>query len=107
MFWIIGAILHATAFAVLGFFVLFAASKVEGWLSALGRIIGAWLYLLAVLAIACAIMMPITGGRLFGMAMPGHMGPMWMLHWQHGCPQMAPGVAPATPAKPVPPAKAG
>ena len=94
----------------MGFFVLFAASKIEGWLSLLGKLIGAWLYLLAVLAIACAIVMPLTGGHVFGAVMPGHMGPGWMFRWQHACPPPAGPAAmpaPATPAKPAPPAKAG
>lgn len=107
MFWIIGAILHATAFAVLGFFVLFAARKAEGWLRGLGNLVGAWLYLLTVLAVACAVILPVAGGRLFGITMPDHMGSMWMRHWQNDCPQLAPGATPTTPAMPVPPAKPG
>ena len=96
MFWIVGAVLHATAFAVIGFFVFFAASKTEGLLSALGRLLGMWLYFLAAVAVTCAILLPLTGGHLFGI-MPGPMGP-WMSHWQHHC-ETAP-VAPT--AKPVP-----
>ena len=111
MFWIFGAVLHATAFAVIGFFVLFAASKTDGLLGALGKLLGAWLYLLAILAIACAVLMPLTGGHLFGMTMPERMGPAWMSHWEHHCgtAPAAPAAKamPAVPAKPVQPASPG
>ncbi len=109
MFGIVGAVLHATAFAVIGFFVLFAASKSEGLLNLLGKLLGAWLYLLAVLAIACAILLPLTGGHLFGMTMPERMGPAWMSQWGHHCEPATPGTAPtpAVPAKPALPASHG
>ena len=48
----VGIALHATVLAVLAFFVLFAASKADGFVKLLGMILGAWLLLLMVGAIA-------------------------------------------------------
>jgi hypothetical protein len=103
MFWIVEAVLHTTALAVIGFFVLFAASKSEGLLNLLGKLLGAWLYLLAVLAIACAILLPMTDGHPFGMMMPERMGTVWMSQWEHHR-QTAP-IAPAAKPTPAVPAK--
>jgi Ca2+/Na+ antiporter len=50
-FFIFGALLHATACAVVGFFVLFAATRSAGLLRTVGNILGAWLFILAVVAL--------------------------------------------------------
>ncbi|MDE2466315.1 MAG: hypothetical protein KGO02_21770 [Alphaproteobacteria bacterium] len=110
MFWIFGAVLHATAFAVVGFFVWFAASRTEGVLRLLGALLGAWLYLLVVLAIVAAVAVPWSGGKFLGMTVPGPAGPVWMHRWGAGCPWIAhvPSTQTHTPAQEapvVPPAK--
>ena len=87
---IVGAVLHATAVAVLGFFVLFAAGKASGVVKLVGTLLGWWLWILAVLAIVCALVCPNMGDK----AMPwmGHLG-------MHG-PAGSPPDAMAAPAKP-------
>lgn len=94
-----GAILHATALAVLGFFVLFAAGKAEGIVRLVGMLLGWWLWILAVLAIVCAVACPMMGDK--GNAMMDHWGHGGWMH-PMGPPPAAtpPAPAPATPKKP-------
>jgi hypothetical protein len=66
LFFLLGGLLHATALAVIGFFVLFAASKSTGALKRIGDALGVWLFILAVLAL--------LGGAFFGPMMMGHHG---------------------------------
>jgi hypothetical protein len=89
------AVLHATVAGVIGFFVLFAASKAEGIVKFVGTILGWWLWIIAVLSIVCVFVCPMMGGK---------MGDKWGMHgdWMHSSSSSAP--APATtavaPAKP-------
>lgn len=100
MFWIFGAVLHPTAFAVVGFFVWFAASRTEGVLRLLGAVLGAWLYLLAVLAIVAAVAAPWSGGKFLGITGIGPSEPAWMHRWGADCPRIA--HVPRTPAQKAP-----
>ncbi len=75
-FMIIGGLLHATAVAIIAFFVFFGASKSSGLLKAFGTLLGWWLVLLAFGAIA----MSVTG-------MGGKH--MWMMHHGEGPPPAA------------------
>ncbi len=70
---IVGALLHVTLLAVVAFFVLYAAQKAQGPVKLLGNVVGVWLLLLVVLAIAAAVTAPMFGGRPFGLAHGGHM----------------------------------
>jgi len=70
---IAGALLHVTLLAVVAFFVLYAAQKAQGLVKLLGNVVGAWLLLLVVLAIAAVVTAPMFGGRPFGMSHGGHM----------------------------------
>lgn len=65
VFFIVAGLLHATVLAVIGFFVLFAASKAEGLVKRIGNILGAWLYILAALALIGWIAVGATGGGAF------------------------------------------
>lgn len=47
----------ATIWLVIGFLVLFTASRAEGALRTFGRVLGAW-------ALVIAVLIPITGGYL-------------------------------------------
>jgi hypothetical protein len=58
---IIGAVLHATAVAVVGFFVLYAAGKSAGIVKAIGTILGWWLFLIAVAGVVFAVVHPMDG----------------------------------------------
>jgi hypothetical protein len=55
---IVGGLLHATALAVLAFFVWFVATRASGWLRLAGKILGAWLAFLALVSIVFAIFAP-------------------------------------------------
>ncbi len=70
---IAGAVLHVTLLAVVAFFVLYAAQKAQGLVKLLGNVVGVWLLILAVLAIAAAVAAPMFGGRPLGMSHGGHM----------------------------------
>src|SRR5450631_4329938 len=60
---IFGALLHATALAVIGFFVLFAADRSIGRVQRIGKLLGAWLFILAVLVII-GTALAIASGRV-------------------------------------------
>lgn len=49
--------LPATAWFVIGFFILFAATKAEGGLRTFGRVLGAW-------ALVIALMFPVMGAYM-------------------------------------------
>lgn len=72
------AIHHALIVAVVAFFVLFAASKAEGFVAILGNVLGYLLLLLAVLLVVCVFVGPMFGWH--GMH-PGMMQP-----WDHPAP---------------------
>jgi hypothetical protein len=96
MHWIVGAVLHATVLGIISFFILFAASKAEGFTAVLGKLLGSWVLLLAVLGLACGIYFGVTGKGPMG-------GPGWMHHWgPPPGPMMQPPPPPAT--TPAPPA---
>jgi hypothetical protein len=106
--------LHLTVLGVIAFFILFAASKAEGFVSLLGKLLGYWVLLLALAGLGIGVFHAVTGKP---------MGPGWMMHhrgWHHGPPGTfeeqvpppgtpAPDKAPAAPepAKPATPAKPG
>jgi hypothetical protein len=98
------AILHATVAGVIGFFVLFAASKAEGIVKFVGTVLGWWLWIIAVLSIVCVFVCPMMGDK---------MGDHWGMHgsWMHSSSNSAPApaataVAPAKPEN-APAAPAG
>ncbi len=94
-------IAHVTGLLIIAFFVLFAASKAEGLVSLLGRILAAWLVLVAILHVVWHFAPGVLGDK-FG---PGMMhGEMMHDHWMHWGQQPAPAAAPAPvqPAAPSP-----
>ena len=93
-FFLIGAVLHATAIAVIAFFILFAASRTEGMVRTLGNVLGAWVLILAVLAIAAAVAGPMLGLHMMDRMHPGCMQP-----WQHSGPPVAGAPQNAPPGK--------
>jgi hypothetical protein len=102
-FFAIAAVLHTLIIAVLAFFVLFAASKADGFVRLLGNILGWILLIAAVLGLAVGIFHVVTGK---GPMMDG--GPHMML-WHHGDHDSTMGPAPGqpAPAQPVQPAAPG
>jgi len=101
MHWIVGAVLHATVIAIIAFFVLYAAGRSEGFTALLGRLLGYWVLLIAILALVGGIYCGMSGKGPADM-MRGH--PAWMHHWGPPPPEAAPPAA-ATPAPAKPPAK--
>jgi hypothetical protein len=87
---VVHALMSLTLIAVLAFFVLFAAQKADGLIRTLGRVLGVWLLILAVLAAAAAVTAPMMGGRPFGMAMPRHMRAMHCDGWSERSDQATP-----------------
>ena len=91
---ILAGLLHATVLAVIGFFVLFAASRSDGLLKLVGNVLGIWLFVVAVLAIVGGVLGgPLHGGGPMGWRMMGGHRPPWM---QSGQPAAAPAVAPSS-----------
>jgi hypothetical protein len=64
---LVGAILHGTLFAVVGYALLFSATRTAGVTALIGRLLGIWLFILAALAIVGAATAPMFGGKPFGM----------------------------------------
>ena len=102
-FFAIAAVLHTLIIAVLAFFVLFAASKADGFVRLLGNVLGWILLIAALLGLVFGILHVMTGK---GPMMEGD-GSHWMMRWEHGAasapqppgaPQQA---APAQPAAPT------
>jgi succinate dehydrogenase/fumarate reductase cytochrome b subunit len=79
---IFGLVLHVTLLAIVGYALLFSASKAEGVVALIGRLLGVWVFLLAILSVVGAVAIHMAGGKLFGMDFshpphgPGHME-MW------------------------------
>ncbi len=105
---IAGAVLHATALGVLAFFILFAASKAEGFVKLLGNILGIWVLLIAVCAVVFGVWHAIHGGPDRDVDRMHHS---WFMMWHDhgpmgpppGVPQAnAPAAAPAAPAPAAP-----
>ena len=67
------AVLHATVAGVIGFFVLFAASKSDGIVKLVGTLLGWWLWIIAVLSIVCVFVCPTMGDKGVGW-MHEHLG---------------------------------
>ncbi len=81
------AMLHATLLAIVGYAVLFSATRTAGIVALIGRLLGIWVFIVAALFVAAAIFAP-PPDRAFA--------PM---EWMHGGPRMHPwGPPPGPPA---------
>ena len=89
-FAIVFGLMQATALAVVGYFILFAASRSQGLLKHLGNILGAWLMAIALIVLLASAFSPLLPGRVGGYGMMGGR-PGWM----H--PLVQPPTAPAEP----------
>ena len=61
-FFLPGALLHVLAIAVAAFFILFAASKAEGFVRFLGNLLG-WILLLGAILVLAAALYTMTTGQ--------------------------------------------
>jgi hypothetical protein len=82
------AIHHAVVVAVVAFFVLFAASKADGFVKLLGNVLGYLLLIVAVLLVVFGFVAPMMGWHPWPMEHFGMMHP-----WGH-VPPPQPGQAP-------------
>ncbi|MGD0189530.1 MAG: hypothetical protein ABSD74_02190 [Rhizomicrobium sp.] len=99
---ILHVVAHVTLLLILAFFVLFAASRADGFVKLLGTLLGYWLVLVAVLIVAACVTRPMFGGKPFGMDMHGAHGD-WMHHgWMHSDQAASPAAAPAPSPMPAP-----
>jgi hypothetical protein len=89
----VGAVLHATVIGVIAFFILFAAEKATGFTALLGRLLGYWVLLIAIGALAIGVMHAMSGKP---------MGPWMHDHWDHMRPPPPEQTAPATKPAPAP-----
>ena len=104
MHMVLGVVLHTTVLAIVGYLLLFTASKAEGLVALIGRLLGLWVFLLAILSVVAVVTAPMFGGKLFGIEMMHDHGPGgWMHHM--GPPPGPPPPPPAQAAPPAPPAK--
>jgi hypothetical protein len=85
---------HITILLIVAFFILFAASRADGFVKLLGTVLGAWLVLVAVVMIAGCVTAPMFGGKPFGMDM----------HAMHGGWMHRDGMHPDAPEAPAKPA---
>ncbi|HEX4304069.1 MAG TPA: hypothetical protein VHZ78_14830 [Rhizomicrobium sp.] len=69
MHMVLGLILHTTLLAIVGYALLWSAAKAEGFVALLGRLLGLWVLLLAILSVVGAIAIHMSGGKLLGMDM--------------------------------------
>ena len=95
---LIGIVLHTTLLAIVGYALLWSASKAEGLVALIGRVLGIWVFILAILSVVAVV-----AGPMLGMDM-GH-GP-GMHRW--GPPPGPPGMQPPPPPlgdQPPPPPK--
>ena len=77
------AIHHAIVLSLVAFFVLFAASKADGFVKILGNLLGYLLLIVAILWILGAATAPMFGGHPFGISMMDHMHPGMGPGWDH------------------------
>jgi hypothetical protein len=63
----------ATIFAVIGYFLLASAGHAEGSLQTLGKVLGIWLFVLAMLPLAGGAYMTLSGKCAMGSHMGGCM----------------------------------
>ncbi|MBU6298990.1 MAG: hypothetical protein KGJ79_01705 [Alphaproteobacteria bacterium] len=82
-FFFIGIVHHAVLLAVLAFFVLFAASKADGFVKILGNVLGYLLLICVILWIIAIVAGPMFGIHSFGTMGFYDMHPGLGPHWVH------------------------
>ena len=96
-FVIVGSLFPATALAVVGFFVLFAAERAAGRIRTIGNVLGVWLFFLAGVAIIFGVVASVAGPTRWGGGYHDRMmhryHPGWM---QPSAPDQSPAPAPTT-----------
>jgi hypothetical protein len=93
---LVGVILHVTVLAIIGYFLLFSASKAQGIVALIGRLLGLWVFLLAILSVLAVLGAPMFAGTPFGTELMRAHGGM-MRQWDRG---QGPEQPAQTPGKP-------
>ena len=94
---LVGVVLHVTVLAIIGYFLLFSASKAQGIVALIGRLLGLWVFLLAALSVLAVMGGPMISGTPLGTEMMRAHGGM-MHQWDRGPEQSNPPSQP--PGKP-------
>jgi hypothetical protein len=96
------AVLHATLLAIVGYALLFSATRTAGIVALIGRLLGIWVFIVAALFVAAAIIAP-PPDRAFAPWGMMHGGP-GMHPWgpPPGPPAMQPAPGPQQPPPPKP-----
>ena len=95
MHMLVGAVLHITVLAIIGYFLLFSASKAQGIVALIGRLLALWVFLLAILSGLAVVGAPMLKGTPLGDEMMRAHGSM-MHRWDRG----PDGPASQSPSKP-------
>lgn len=95
MHMLVGVVLHVTVLAIVGYFLLFSASKAQGIVALIGRLLGLWVFLLAILSVLAVVGAPMLSGTPLGDEMMRAHGGL-MHRWdrgseQNGAPAQPPG----------------
>ena len=93
---LVGVILHVTVLAIIGYFLLFSASKAQGLVALIGRLLGLWVFLLALLSVLAVLGAPMLSGTPLGDEMMRAHGGM-MHRWDRGPGPEQPAQTPAKP----------
>jgi hypothetical protein len=106
---LIGAVLHVTALAIIGYPLLGTASKADGLIALIGSLFGLWVLILAIVSLIVVGTMNMFGSKPFGVDMMHVHGPGWVRHSNRDVdgppdhrPTPEPSATPATPANPAP-----
>ena len=83
MHMLVGIVLHVTVLAIVGYLLLWTASKAQGVVAFIGWLLGLWVFVLAILSVVAVMSAPMFGGRPFGMEMMRDHGG-WMHDWNRG-----------------------
>lgn len=79
------SLIPATVIAVVGFFVLFASARAEGTVQKVGKVLGIWIFVLALLPLVGGAYVAVTGQCPLGGHMSGyHMSGSHMSMRGHG-----------------------
>jgi hypothetical protein len=101
MHMLVGIVLHITVLAIIGYLLLWTASKAEGLVALIGWVLGLWVFILAIVSVAAIVVMPKGGDRPYGIGMMHDHGMSWMHRWD-GAPDQKVTPEPAAPATATP-----
>lgn len=96
MHMLVGILMHVTVLAIIGYFLLFSASKAQGIVALIGRLLGLWVFGLAILSVLAVAGAPMFSGTPFSAELMRAHGGM-MHQWDRGQEPDQPTPSPAKP----------